>query len=138
VSLGGLRVGNVVLVFVGGAVGSVARYLVATWAAGRFGSDFPRGTLIVNLVGSFLIAVILEASLRSGWISAPVRLFLTTGVMGGFTTYSSFNYETLRLFEEGPPALALLNVTLTFLGCLAAGLLGLASVRALAHLATGP
>jgi CrcB protein len=126
-------VGKLVLVCVGGAIGSGARYLVATWAAASFGTGFPRGTLIVNVVGSFLIAAVFELSLRSAAISSTLRLFLTTGVMGGFTTYSSFNYETLRLFEDGTDGPALLNVTLTVLGCLASGALGLLSARTLFH-----
>ena len=127
-----------VLVCVGGAIGSGARYLVATWSASTFGTGFPRGTLIVNVVGSFLIGAIFEASLRSAAVSATLRLFLTTGVMGGFTTYSSFNYETLRLFEEGSAGLAFLNLSLTVLGCMAAGMLGLASARFLLHVPTSP
>ncbi len=123
--------GKLGLVCAGGAIGSGARYLVATWAAAAFGTEFPRGTLIVNLVGSFLIAGIFEVSLSSAAISATMRLFLTTGVMGGFTTYSSFNYETLRLFEDGTLGPALLNLALTVVGCLAAGTLGLVSAGAL-------
>jgi CrcB protein len=119
---------RVVLVLVGGALGSVARYLVASWAA-TFGPGFPRGTLIVNLVGSFLISIILEASLRTTAVSPNARLFLATGVMGGFTTYSSFNYETLRLVDEGAVGLALLNLALTVVGCMGAGLLGLVLIR---------
>jgi fluoride exporter len=126
---------RLVLVFLGGALGSVARYLVATWAAAS-GPAFPRGTLIVNLVGSFLISIILEASLRTTAISPNARLFLATGVMGGFTTYSSFNYETLRLLDEGAIGTALLNLALTVVGCLGAGLLGLVAIRAL--LRAGP
>lgn len=127
--------GKVLLVCVGGAVGSGFRYLVATWAAESLGPGFPRGTLIVNVVGSFLIAVIMEASLRTMSVSATLRLFLTTGIMGGFTTYSSFNYETTRLLEDGSIGLALLNLGVTVVGCLGAGFLGLVSIRLLLNLA---
>jgi len=129
---------KILLVSVGGAIGSIARYLVSTWAAAAFGTAFPRGTLIVNVVGSFLIGAIFETSLRSAAISGDLRLFLTTGVIGGFTTYSSFNYETLRLLQDGSVGLALLNLSLTVLGCLAAGLLGLAAARLLLHVPTSP
>jgi len=128
-------VGKVVLVCIGGAIGSGLRYLVATWAAEAFGPGFPRGTLIVNVVGSFLVAVIIDASLRTTAVSATLRLFLTTGVMGGFTTYSSFNYETTRLLEDGSVGLALLNISMTVLGCMGAGILGLVSVRLLLNFA---
>jgi len=128
-------VGKVLVVCVGGAIGSAFRYLVATWAAETFGPGFPRGTLIVNIVGSFLIAVIMEASLRTMSVSATLRLFLTTGIMGGFTTYSSFNYETTRLLEDGSIGLALLNLGLTVVGCLGAGFLGFVSIRLLLNFA---
>lgn len=111
----------------------MARYLVASWA-GSSAAGFPRGTLVVNLVGSFLIAVVLELSLRSTAIPPGARLFLVTGVLGGFTTYSSFNQETLRLMEGGAPGLAVLNVALTVTGCLVAGTLGLVSTRLLLRL----
>ena len=127
---------RIVLVFIGGALGSVARYLVATWSATAMPS-IPRGTLIVNVVGSFLISMIFEASLRTTVVSPNTRLFLATGVMGGFTTYSSFNYETLRLVDEGAFRLALLNVALTVFGCMAAGLLGLVSMRLLLRVGPG-
>ena len=89
------------LVCLGGAVGTGARYLLGTWAARTFGPAFPVGTLMINVIGSFLIVIVMSLSLQRGIIPADVRLVLTTGVMGGFTTYSSFNYETLRLFADG-------------------------------------
>jgi CrcB protein len=123
--------GRLLLVCFGGALGSGARYLVATWAAQGYGSDLPRGTLLVNLVGSFLITLILGLALRTTTISANARLFLTTGVMGGFTTYSSFNLEVLRLYEEGALGYAAGYLWLTVVGCLAAGALGSLATRLL-------
>ena len=114
----------------GGAAGSGARYLVALWAGQRFGSSFPYGTLIVNLAGCFIIAILMQAGMTLGW-SATLRAALTIGFVGGFTTYSSFNYDTLRLVEEGSPTAALANVTATLLGCAAAGWLGLVTARAI-------
>jgi CrcB protein len=121
-------VGRFLLVCLGGALGSGARYLVSTWAARALGAEFPRGTLLVNVTGSFLLAAIMAASL-SGVASPNARLFLGAGIMGGYTTYSSFNYETLALVEQGSVALAAANVGLTVVGCLAAGLAGLAVGR---------
>jgi CrcB protein len=118
------------LVCAGGGLGSGLRYLVSTWAARALGADFPRGTVLVNVTGSFVLALVF--ALPGEWISAEVRLFLGAGVLGGFTTYSSFNYETLALLERGTPALALANVALTLSACLVAGLLGLALGRVLA------
>lgn len=125
---------SVALVCAGGALGSGARYLAATWAAQAFGPDFPRGTLLVNVVGSYLIALVMGLSLRTGAISPRARLFLATGVMGGFTTYSSFSWETLRLLDGGVPTYALLNVALMVFGCLGAGFLGLLTAWGLARL----
>ncbi len=116
---------QLIWICVGGALGTGARFLVGTWAAESLGTAFPYGTLIVNVVGSFLIAVVMSLSIDAGVIPLPVRMFLTTGVMGGFTTYSSFNYETLKLFQSGAWGSAAANVAVTLLGCAASGLFGL-------------
>jgi CrcB protein len=113
---------------VAGAAGSGARYLVAVWAAQRFGSAFPYGTLIVNLTGCFVIAAVMHAALTLGW-SPTVRAALTIGFLGGLTTYSSFNYETMRLVEQNALATAALNVALTMMGGLGAGWLGIVAAR---------
>jgi CrcB protein len=113
---------RVLIVFGAGGAGCVARYLVAL-AIGRRG--FPYATLIVNLVGSFLIAFILEWALLRKDIPANLQLALTTGFLGGFTTYSSFNAETTQLVLDGHAARGVANLCATVLGALAAGLLGL-------------
>lgn len=119
------------LVCLGGALGSGARYLVALWAATALGAGFPFGTLIVNLAGSFLLAFVMHASTSTDLVSADMRLLLTTGVMGGFTTYSTFNYETTGYLREGAWAAGAVNIAATVIGCLAAGFAGLALARAL-------
>ena len=113
-----------------GAAGTGARYLVAIWAAQRFGSSFPSGTLIVNLLGCFAIAAIMHAALALSW-SPTVRSAITIGFIGGLTTYSSFNYETTRLLEEGAVGAAALNAVLTIVGAFAAGWLGMLCSREL-------
>jgi CrcB protein len=113
---------------VAGAAGTSARYLIAVWAAQRLGSAFPYGTLIVNLIGCFVIAALMHAALALGW-SPTVRAAVTIGFIGGFTTYSSFNYETMRLFEEGAALAAAVNLGVTILGGVAAGWLGLVAAR---------
>lgn len=113
-----------------GGVGTGTRYLVALWAAQRLGSVFPYGTVIVNLVGCFIIAVVMHAALTLGW-SATLRSTLTIGFLGGFTTYSSFNYDTMRLFEEGASSTAFLNVAVTLAGGILAGWIGLVAAREL-------
>jgi CrcB protein len=124
------RMQPLLLVCVGGALGSGARYLVSTWAARALGTDFPRGTLLVNLAGSFVLALLF--ALPGRWVTPELRLFVGAGVLGGFTTYSSFNYETLALLETGSGGLALANVAATVTSCLLAGLAGLAAGRWLA------
>jgi len=120
------------LVALGGAIGSVARYGVGALAAQLLGPAFPWGTLLVNLSGSFLIALVMHVALSGSAISLELRIFLTTGIMGGFTTYSSFNYETLALINQRAYGLASLNLAATVVGCLVAGVLGLAAGRGLA------
>ena len=114
-----------VLICLGGAVGTAARYGVGGLAARWWGAEFPYGTLIVNVTGSFLIGLIQQVGLSTLAISDTARLVLTIGVMGGFTTYSSFSYETLRLVEEGSWLQAGANVVLTTGLCLGVCALGL-------------
>jgi CrcB protein len=118
-------------VSLGSAIGGALRYLTSQLALAWLGPAFPYGTLAVNLIGSFLIGLTMHVGLASNLVSPTLRLFLTTGMLGGFTTYSSFNYETLTLLREGTWELALLNATAMLLGCLAAGVAGLAAGRVL-------
>ena len=108
----------------GGAVGSGARYLVSVWLIERCGTALPWGTLAVNLVGSFLLGFVVQWSAVNASFPPVARLGLTAGVLGGFTTYSSFNQETLSYLERGDSWHAGLNVALTLACCLAAGLAG--------------
>jgi CrcB protein len=113
-----------------GAAGTGTRYLIALWAAQRFGSSLPYGTLIVNVTGCFLIAVIMQVAIATSW-SPTLRSAPTIGYIGGLTTYSSFNYETTRLLQDGAPAVAALNAIVTLVGCVAAGWLGLIASKQL-------
>lgn len=116
----------------GGAVGTGARYLLSGWLLRVAGPAFPFGTLAVNVLGSFLLGFLMQVAMTTELLSPTLRLTLTTGVMGGFTTYSTFNYETLHYLEEGAVGMGALNVAATLGGCLLAGFLGLAAGRALA------
>ena len=117
------------LVCLGGAAGTGARYLLGGWAQRTLGVGFPYGTLIINAVGSFLLVIIMHLSLETGAISPDARLVLGTGVMGGFTTYSTFNYESFRLIQQGSFGLGALYLLATVVGCLGAGALGLVLAR---------
>ena len=113
-----------------GAAGTGARYLIALWSAERFGTNRPLGTLIVNVIGCFAIAGIMHAAITLSW-PATVRTAITIGFIGGLTTYSSFNYETTRLIQEGTIGVAAAYAAATILGGFAAGVLGLALARQL-------
>lgn len=116
----------------GGALGSMARYQLDVWAQRKFGVSFPYGILAINLLGSFLLVFLMQLGARTDALSPTTRLALTTGVLGGFTTYSTFNYDTLRLAEGGAWAAAIANACATLFGCLAAGIGGWALARAVA------
>ena len=126
-----MHVERLLWVSLGSAIGGALRYFTSQLALGLLGSSFPYGTLAVNLIGSFLIGLIMHLGISSTLISPTLRLFLTTGVMGGFTTYSAFNYETLTLLREGPWEVGLINLLVMLAGCLAAGAAGLALGRTL-------
>ena len=116
----------------GGAAGTGARYLLSGWLLRTAGPGFPWGTLAVNVLGSFLLGLIMQVSLTTGLIPPTLRLTLTTGVMGGFTTYSTFNYETLQYLRQNEWLAAFSNVAATLLVCLAAGILGVLGGKLLA------
>jgi CrcB protein len=114
-----------------GAVGTGARYLISGWALAVLGTGFPFGTLTVNVAGSFLIGLVMQIGLATPLLSPTLRMTLTTGFIGGFTTYSTFNYETIRYVQDGAWRLALGNVAITLIACLAAGFAGIALGRTL-------
>jgi fluoride exporter len=113
------------LICAGGAAGTGARYLLSLWITA------PYATLLVNVIGSFLLGFLMQASLAS--LSPDARLILGTGLLGGFTTYSTFNYDMLAMLRGNSWGIATLYGTATLLGCLAAGALGIAAGRALGH-----
>ena len=110
----------------GGALGTGLRYGISIWTAKLFGPELPYGTLAVNIIGSFLMGLIMYLSLRSELISPELRPILTTGIMGGFTTYSAFNYEILELIRNGNWSWGAGYFLTTSVLCLTAGLTGIA------------
>ncbi|PYN89657.1 MAG: fluoride efflux transporter CrcB [Candidatus Rokuibacteriota bacterium] len=117
------------VICLGGAIGTGLRYVTSGVAARWLGADFPYGTLIVNVVGSFLIGLIQHVGTASLLIPETTRLFLTVGIMGGLTTYSSFSYETIRLAQVGAWGQAWVNVLVTTSLCLGVCFLGIAAGR---------
>jgi CrcB protein len=117
-------------VILGGGIGSGARYLIGVWALQRFGLSFPYGTAIVNLIGCFMLGVVAHLAASLAW-TPEARAAAVAGLLGGFTTYSSFNHETLMLIANGAAASALANIAVTLAGGLAAGWLGLVVARQL-------
>ncbi len=122
---------KVLLVFLGSGIGGAARYGVNIWSLKTFGPQFPAGTLIVNVVGGLTMGLI------GGWLafrasmpwSQELRLFLTTGILGGFTTFSAFSLDAMTLIERGDYATAGLYVVTSVVLSIAAVAIGLAVIR---------
>lgn len=104
----------------GGAAGVGARMFLSNWIANQFGTSFPWGTLIVNVCGCFIIGIFTGLTGPDGAFMTPplVRQVVAIGVLGGFTTYSSFSLQTINLLTEGEILYAAGNITLTLLLCL--------------------
>lgn len=103
---------KLIYVGIGGFIGACLRYSISYYSPKLFGTQLPYGTLIVNIIGGILIGFIMEFSLITNLISPNLRLFLTTGIMGGLTTFSTFSYETISFFSSGSYVLGTLNTCL--------------------------
>lgn len=123
---------SVLLVAIGGALGSVCRYLMGVGAGRILGTDFPFGTMIVNILGSLIMGAFVELLALKLNGSESLRLFVAVGILGGFTTLSSFSLDTIVLVERGAAATAAIYVGGSILLSLAALMAGLHLVRALA------
>jgi CrcB protein len=120
---------RIIAVAIGGSIGSTARYLVSVWAAERFGADFPYGTLIVNVVGCFIIGIFMTLTTERFIVNPYWRLLITVGFVGGLTTFSSFSYETFRVLEDSNMIMALYNIGLNLLLGFAATWIGIGVAR---------
>lgn len=122
-----------VIVFLGAGIGGALRHGVNQFAAHLLGIAFPFGTLTVNVAGSFLMGVLAEYFALRGGFSQEVRLFLTTGMLGGFTTFSTFSLDAISLWERGQWGNAAAYVAISLVLSLAGLFAGLAIIRFLAH-----
>lgn len=122
---------NLFLVILGGGLGAGGRYLLGGWLHSQLSGGFPWGTFAVNALGSLLIGLVFGLAQR-GSLPPATTLFLAVGVLGGFTTFSAFSYETMRLLANGSVAASLLNVAGQFTVGLLAVYLGFAATRSLA------
>ncbi len=122
---------NLLLVVLGGGLGAGGRYLLGGWLHGQLGSGFPWGTFAVNALGSLMIGLVFGLA-QAKSISPGTTLFLAVGVLGGFTTFSAFSYETMRLLANGSLGASFLNVAGQFAVGLVAVYAGFVAVRGLA------
>ncbi len=113
------------------AGGGLARYYLSGWVYSLLGRAFPYGTFAVNVIGAYLIGLIMEFGLRSTALPVTLRLGLTVGFLGGLTTFSTFSYETFTLLEDGRFMVAFTNVLASVAVCLLFTWLGIVTVRML-------
>lgn len=122
---------QILLVALGGAVGSVCRYLVGVGALRLLGPAFPWGTLAVNVAGSFAIGILAELIVARFGASTELRLLLITGFLGGFTTFSAFALDAVTLFERGASLAAATYLILSIGASIAAVIAGIGLMRSL-------
>jgi CrcB protein len=121
-----------VMIGVGGFVGAIARFLIGTYVGNKLGTKFPYGTFVINCTGSFLIGLILTLLTEKTHWNANWRYLIPIGFIGAYTTFSTFEYETARVIQDGQVLVGLLNVTLSVVIGFAAVMAGIAVGRALA------
>jgi CrcB protein len=122
---------DIALVAAGGALGAAARWILGGWLAERFGPSFPWHTLVINITGALLLGLLMGASLDRGLVSPNWRVFLGTGVLGGYTTFSTLAYESVALLEQGAYVRAGLDMFGSGALGIVAALIGVAIGRAL-------
>jgi CrcB protein len=124
------RLRTIAAISIGGFLGANARFAVGMWAAERWGSAFPWGTLLINVTGSFVLGFYLTLVTERFTGRSATRLFVATGFLGAFTTFSTFSYETVRLLESGTATVALEYVALSLMFGLIAAVAGVLCAHA--------
>jgi len=110
---------QLLLVGLGGGIGSIFRYLVSVWSLRRFAMDFPLATFIVNITGCLVIGLLVGLSVRFEWLDQQMKLLLITGFCGGYTTFSTFSLENWGLYEAG----SYWNLSFNIIGSVVIGVL---------------
>jgi CrcB protein len=104
---------NIFIIGIGGFLGAISRYGVALWIGQRWGRNFPLGTFVINVSGSFLIGLLMSLFTERFMVNPQWRLMLVVGFLGAYTTFSTFEYETGTLMKDGEWLIAMLNVLLS-------------------------
>ncbi len=115
---------NLSLVFVGGGIGAVARYWMQGMVYRFMNGVFPYGTIAVNILGCFMIGLLMTGMEERFMVNPSLRIFITIGILGGFTTFSSFSFETIALFQDGEIFFGMLNILASVAICLTATYVG--------------
>ena len=111
-----IKMQKLILIGLAGFAGTLMRYFLSEWTARRFGEAFPTGTLVVNLIGCFLAGLLFYLMFDRNLVSPAVRVIVLVGLLGGFTTFSSFGLQTFTLLRDGEMGLALSNIAISNIG----------------------
>jgi fluoride exporter len=122
---------NYLFVFAGGGIGACARYWLSGFVYRFISSEFPYGNLVVNISGCFAIGFLMTLMEERFLAEPTLRIFLTIGILGGYTTFSSFSYETIALLRDAEILRASINIIVSVAGCLAATMIGVFVGRAI-------
>lgn len=122
---------KILFIGLGGAIGAISRYLLSGWFQSKYDSLFPLGTFMVNMIGTFLLGFLFVLFTEKYLLNSTLRSVITIGILGAFTTYSTFSIETINLIEISMWKSAILNVVLSIFVGLIFGWLGIMLAKSL-------